>query len=295
MRRLWLPVLGLVAGLALPAHAAPDAIVFTLSHADCGPTRQAGDNHFRLFMNGTLLADVPTSVGCVQSNTPLVVTITDPTALAGFDPASVQLLPRRHDRRHGFGIALSTVAVTVQGGAGAGRLCLFDGYPLNPHPSCAPRPVFSGDYSEGLTTVGGPDPDGDGMPGGVGPGCDPCPAVAGPTESADSDNDGIPDACDGCVGPGASDLDGDGVCDEHDLCPTEPDGDAQIDTDGDGIGDACDNCPAVANPDQADADFDRIGDACDAVPIGLAARSTSIATADAQIPTICAAGCDNCP
>ena len=87
MRRLWLPVLGLVAGLALPAHAAPDAIVFTLSHADCGPTGQAGDNRFRLFMNGTLLADVPTSVGCVQSNTPLVVTITDPTALAGFDPA----------------------------------------------------------------------------------------------------------------------------------------------------------------------------------------------------------------
>src|SRR5262249_19150422 len=88
MRRLWLPVLGFVAGLTLPAHAAPDAIVFTLSHADCGPTRQAGDNRFRLFMNGTLLADVPTSVGCVQSDTPLVVTIMDPTALAGFDPAA---------------------------------------------------------------------------------------------------------------------------------------------------------------------------------------------------------------
>jgi len=293
MRRLWLPVLGFVAGLTLPAHAAPDAVIFTLSHADCGPTRQAGDNRFRLFMNGTLLADVPTSVGCRENSTPLVVTVTDPTALAGFDPAACNSF-RVDMTAEGFGIELSTVAVTVQGGAAAGRLCLFDSYPQNPHPSCAPRAVFSGGYSEALTTVGGPDPDGDGMPGGIGTGCDPCPAVAGPTASADSDNDGIPDACDGCVGPGASDLDGDGVCDEHDLCPTQPDADAQIDTDGDGVGDACDNCPTVANPDQADADFDRIGDACDPCPSD---GSSFDFDSDGRCsdPTICPAGCDNCP
>ena len=202
MRRLRLLVLGFVAGATLPAHAAPDAITFTISHADCGPTFQAGDNRFRLFMNGTLLADVPTSVGCQQSNTPLVVTIADPTALAGFDPASCNTF--RVDMTHdGSGIELATVAVAVEGGPDAGRLCLFDGFPTNPHPSCARRPVFSGAYSGGLATVGGADPDGDGMPGGIGTGCDPCPSVAGPTESMDTDMDGIADACDACAGPGA--------------------------------------------------------------------------------------------
>src|SRR5262249_9594484 len=162
MARLGLLVFGLIAGLALRAHAAPDAITFTLSHADCGPTREAGDDRFRLFMNGTQLADVPTSVGCHQSNAPLVVRITDPTGLAGFDPAACNTF-RVDMTRESFGIELASVAVTVEGGPGAGRLCLFDGVPTNPHPSCARRPVFSGAYSEGLPAVGGVDPDGDGM------------------------------------------------------------------------------------------------------------------------------------
>ena len=133
------------------------------------------------------------------------------------------------------------------------------------------------------------------MPGGIGTGCDPCPAVAGPTESADSDNDGIPDACDACVGPGASDQDGDGVCDEHDLCPVDPDADEQVDTDGDGVGDVCDNCPAVANPSQADADFDRIGDACDALSVGWEQVRLRWRREVLETPTSCPAGCDNCP
>jgi hypothetical protein len=37
-------VLLLVLAGALPAAAAPDAITFTISHADCGPTYHAGDN-----------------------------------------------------------------------------------------------------------------------------------------------------------------------------------------------------------------------------------------------------------
>ena len=87
-------------------------------------------------------------------------------------------------------------------------------------------------------------------------------------DQADTDNDGIGDACD-------SDNDNDGVDDTVDNCPgvANPD---QSDTDNDGIGDACDsdndndgvddtvdNCPGVANPDQSDTDNDGVGDACD--------------------------------
>jgi hypothetical protein len=173
MGHLRLLVFGLVAGLTLRAHAAPDAITFTLSHADCGPTREAGDNRFRLFMNGTQLADVPTSVGCHENNTPLVVTIADPTALAGFDPTACNTF-RVDMTQDGFGIELAAVAVTVEGGPGAGRLCLFDGFPTNSHPSCARRPMFSGAFSQALPTVGGADPDGDGT---ASPDC-PCRSTA---------------------------------------------------------------------------------------------------------------------
>jgi len=72
-----------------------------------------------------------------------------------------------------------------------------------------------------------------------------------------------------------ADTDGDGVPDERDTCPEQPDPD-QLDTDRDGTGDACDgdddgdgvfdeddSCPMLANPDQHDTDGDGAGDACD--------------------------------
>src|SRR5262249_50055364 len=210
--------------------------------------------------------------------------------VGGFDPAACNTF-RVDMTRESFGIELASVAVTVEGGPGAGRLCLFDGVPTNPHPSCARRPVFSGAYSEGLPAVGGADPDGDGMASGIGTGCDPCPAVAGPAETTDADGDGIPDACDACTGPGASDPDGDGPRDEHDLCPAVPDAGSQIDSDGDGIGDACDDCPAVADPDQADVDFDGLGDACDPCPSD---RFPADYDHDGRCsdPSSCPAGCD---
>ena len=79
----------------------------------------------------------------------------------------------------------------------------------------------------------------------------------GGTPPQDSDNDGVPDSEDNCpndYNPDQADSDGDGV---GDACDTG------YDSDGDGVPDDEDNCPNTYNPDQADSDGDGIGDACD--------------------------------
>jgi hypothetical protein len=58
------------------------------------------------------------------------------------------------------------------------------------------------------------------------------------------------------------DVDRDGIEDEFDNCPFEPNRD-QSDRDGDAVGEACDNCGEAANDLQGDIDGDGIGDACD--------------------------------
>ncbi len=58
----------------------------------------------------------------------------------------------------------------------------------------------------------------------------------------------------------STDTDGDGVPDDEDLFPNDPN--ESVDTDGDNIGDNRDNC-AVHNPDQGDTNADGQGDACD--------------------------------
>ncbi|MFO0758827.1 MAG: DNRLRE domain-containing protein [Byssovorax sp.] len=75
-------------------------------------------------------------------------------------------------------------------------------------------------------------------------------------------------------GPCASDIDGDGVCDDVDVCPSHADP-QQLDSDGDGFGDACDNCVDVPNAIgqelggyfQSDVDGDGVGDACEAIAV----------------------------
>lgn len=105
---------------------------------------------------------------------------------------------------------------------------------------------------------------------------------------ADTDGDGIGNACDLCPNDPNNDADGDGDCGEVDNCPTVANAN-QANADSDAYGDACDNCDNVANADQADADADGDGDACDNCP-SIANSDQADADSDGD-----GDACDNCP
>jgi|GEM_PF-1973088 len=77
----------------------------------------------------------------------------------------------------------------------------------------------------------------------------------------DTDGDGILDSADNCpqdANADQADSDSNGI---GDACDT-----GGVDTDGDSIEDIYDNCVDVPNPGQSDTDGDGIGDACDTAP-----------------------------
>src|SRR5947207_1578092 len=115
----------LVFGTAsLAAGAGPTAITFTIGHADCAG---AGANDFALSLNGHVIATAPTTVGCSCAGQPLVVTVTDPAALALYDPAACNAFGVEVSNA-GEDVSLAFVRVDVAG-VPAGQVCLFDGYP----------------------------------------------------------------------------------------------------------------------------------------------------------------------
>src|SRR5262249_1128220 len=109
---------------------------------------------------------------------------------------------------------------------------------------------------------------------------DDCPTVFDPAQ-ADTDHDGVGDACDDCPGvadPEQRDSDGDGLGDACDPC---------TDLDGDGSGDSSagtnvgppDNCPGLANRDQTDTAHGGVGDVC--------ADCRPFPTPDQKHPEVC--------
>jgi len=118
-------------------------------------------------------------------------------------------------------------------------------------------------FHANITYATGPDGDEDGIPDDY----DNCPAVQN-ADQADTDLDGIGDACDECT-----DSDNDGYGDPgfpantcpDDNCPYTANPD-QINSDGDTHGDACDNCILIDNENQANDDADSLGNVCDNCP-----------------------------
>jgi|GEM_PF-3205550 len=82
----------------------------------------------------------------------------------------------------------------------------------------------------------------------------------------------------GSPGMVANDQDGDGVSDEVDNCPANPNPN-QEDSDGDGVGDACDLCPG--GDDQVDANNNGVIDDCECQEVDIVLIAQTV-TQDTQ-------------
>lgn len=74
--------------------------------------------------------------------------------------------------------------------------------------------------------------------------------------------------------PPPPDFDGDGIGDDADNCPEQPNP-LQQNRDGDVVGDACDNCVNIPNSCQEDTDGDGDGDACEVFTDGFETGDTT--------------------
>ncbi len=157
---------------------------------------------------------------------------------------------------------------------------------------------------------------------GIDDACDPCAVAAGSCAAIDADNDGVCDvgaatapatcandgALDNCpdvanadqadsddngVGDACTDTDDDGVSDAIDNCLDVVNAN-QTDSDDDGLGDACDNCADDENVDQSDLDDDGAGDVCDDCAVG-ADCSVLDPDGDSFCDAEACLGVDNCP
>lgn len=256
----------------------PSALVFAVSHADCSSTPTT----LEFVVNGVSIGTAPTRVGCECSSDPWPEYVfTDPAALAQIDLAACNTTTVRSPAL--TDVFLGPIEVRMTTAASTQESCVFDAIDGSVTPVCSERSCAALTMPRRLH-ASDPDPDGDGVPSGVGVGCDDCVDAFDPSQT-DADGDGFGDACDSCAGPGSADPDHDGFCAPDDDCPLVANP-SQQDSDGDGIGDACDacdgpsaldrdgdgvcdpvdDCPGSADPEQSDRDGDGLGDACDLCP-----------------------------
>src|SRR5262245_36417713 len=171
-------------GLASPtaAQIVPTSITFDILHAEC---TGVAAHEFTLSMNGHTLGSVPSGSVCYCEGSRASVTFSDAETLALFDPSGCNSFSVTVSPEASY---VAEVEVTVATASGPVPYCLFDGYPGNPNRTCTHQRFCDTTGWSYLALVGGSDPDGDGIVGGLGSDCDNCDGTAN-VDQTDSDGD----------------------------------------------------------------------------------------------------------